>query len=442
MLFVFLLSFTLLFSQESRVFFSGNEIVSENRINDIFIDKKIESGLQEILDIYLNSGYPFVEIVLDSTVKRGDGSFYYFTINENGRFNISGINNNSLVRNSFLNRAMNLKGMLFSDNLIRRRIQELESYDFIDNNMNYRVRQISDAEVEIGTEIGQKRSSHISGTLSSDFDSMMIAGFLDLAISSPFGFGDIYKLDYSRYSADKTNLEGEFEFPFVFSTPIGVFSKGSFISFDTTLSTADYTFGLFLIYRHFKIKTGFGKTTVFYPFAVDSNKDYSHISGEIAYRLKKDRAVEMNILNNLSENISTIFDMYSLWDSPMKRILLLSELKIHYVIADDYERQMGKYLGGNENLKSYPEDFILTSDFVFYEGRFLYNSLQNIKPGLSADASLYRTDKTERMNSFLYSYGLLLQAENDKTMLVLYYGLNPNLGVLQGRVHLTLSYFF
>ena len=431
-----------LFSQENVVFFSGNEIISDKKVNEIFKKEKINESVENLLSLYLDSGYPFAEILLDSSVKRGNMSFYYFRINENGKYFISQVKNISLVKTSFLNNSLNLKNKLFADKLIKKELSKLSVYDFIEVDFDYTVNSSSDTSVEIITNINQKKASKISGTLSSEIDSLILVGYLSLLLTSPFGFGDCYNVNYSRISYEKTDLQGNFEFPFLFSTPLGVYGNGYFLNLDSTLLVSEYSLGLFISIMNFKVKTGLGRTMIIYPLEGDSNKSYSHILGELEYREDKERYLNINVKNNLSEDFTAIFDFNSIWNLNVSYMRFLSLAESHYAFTETYEKEYGKYLGGNGNLKSYPEDFILAADYLFFEERILFASSKNIKPGVFADISVYRTIKTSNLDSYLYSYGITMQAGNETTNIDLFYGLNPNLSILQGRVHLTLSYFF
>ena len=442
-LFLWILVFSALLSaNESRVFFSGNEAISDNKIDAIFGSEGVGGGAEKILEIYLDEGYPFAKIILDSSHVKGDASFYFFTIVEGGRCRVSGVKNSSFVKSSFLEGVLGLKGKIFSASLIEESFRRLGSYSFISNDFNYTVKRESDTLIFILTKINQKKSSTVSGTLSSDFESSFLTGFLDLSIVSPFGYGDSYTINYSRASRENTDLEAGFDFPFIFSSPFGVFFKGEFISVDSTLSDGSLTTGFLFILNSFRVKTGFGKTFLFRYDYPDSGQEYSHVYGEISYVKSPDKTVSVKMKNDLVSSFSTALEAGFLWGFAFGKTILENYSDVYFSLAKNYEISMGKHLGGNSNLKSYAEDFVFASDYIFLEERFFYSGLGLFKPGVFADGAVFRKDKNEPLKSFLYSYGAVMNVISGNLSFNLYYAMNPDLSPFEGRIHLSLSYGF
>ncbi|MGE3062721.1 MAG: hypothetical protein AB7T10_03720 [bacterium] len=439
---LFFVCSTLLSANESRVFFSGNEIVSDNKISEIFRERNINDGIDSLLALYLNEGYPFAEIILDSLTTKGDASLYFFTVNENGRYKIFGVKNQSSVKSSFLEGFLNLKGKKFSYSLIKKKLSELDAYDYLIPNPEFGVEPATDSSVYIVTAIGQNRSSNVSGTLSSDFDSMKLVGYLNLLLISPFGFGDSYKIDYSRLSQENTDLSGGFEFPFLFSSPLGVFAEGEFAGIDSSMSEGFFTAGFFVSMSRFKVKTGFGRSTIFSYDSTSSGSEYSHLYGEMSYVNAENKKINVQMKNNLTSPMSAVLKSYLIWRLERNKFSFETSNSCHFSFTRSYENNMGGWLGGNSNLKSYSEDFILASDYVFIEERFFLSAVKNFNPGLFADMALYRIQKEDALKSFLFSYGIFMGIGGREISMNLYYALNPSLSLIDGRIHLTISYNF
>lgn len=432
----------LLSANESRVFFFGNEAVSNAKIDGLFVSGTPEEGAAKLLNLYLESGYPYAEIALDSAVVRGNTSFYYFEIRENGRYVISGIKNRSAVKNSFLEGALNLRGKQFSSSLVESKLSGLSKFLFIEENSSYKLVPSSETSVEIVTEIGQRRSSSVAGALASDLDSFNLIGYLNLSLLSPFGYGDSYKLDYRRISRDNTDISGGGEFPFILGSQLGVFFEGEYASIDSSLASGIITAGMFAVIGSFKVKTGAGRSASFAFDSTAEGTESSHIYGELSYHNSLGRSAALSARTVISGELSSVADGDAEWETPAGFLLLGSLFSCHFSFAETYRREFGEFLGGNSNLKSYPEEFILASDYAFIEESFSYGNFRSFRPGIFFDGALYRQNKEEKMESFLMSYGAVAEFEARDVSLKLYYALNPETSILDGRVHAMLSYSF
>jgi len=447
-IFIFLLSvfkFTLLLPSLSRVYFYGNNFVSDQIIDSIFNNFNVKDGIDSVIKIYLENGFPFISLEVDSVLMRGDADLYFIRIKENGKYFVDHIENVSNVKNSFLNGSLRLKNKIFNEKYIKKKLKELDIYDGIFVDTIFDVCKYSDTSVVIKTNIIQGKMSSVSGILSSSLDTFKINGFLNILLKSPFGNFDTYSIDYQRIKGYNSFLDVYFEYPYLFSLPTGIFGNLSFQSIDTTYNIEDFNFGFKIFFTDkLTLTTGYGQKNVNYIKSDSTDLKENYISGGLEYKSKNLLSSSKIFYNfkNLTNNWTSLIEKGE-FKNFYRKIGYSFTFDSYLNFSDSLKDYMKIFIGGNKNIKGYPEDFTQVYNFIYGEFKIGYLTKQFF-PGLFLDFIFYNIENINIYNSYrnLLSYGIFLIAKNENYQTTIYYALNRDISIVEGRVHLIFSVFF
>lgn len=405
----------------------------------------MQKGIEKILDLYLNNGYPFITIEIDSVLNYGNFDLYYLTIKENQKFLIEKVENLYNVKSSYLNGVLRLKNKVFQEKYIVEKLKNLSSNEDLIIDTTFYVEKVSDSSVIVKTKIEQGKLSSISGILASSIDSFNLNGFLNIFLKSPFGYFDIYSVNYQRINKNNTYLSANLEFPYIFSTPLGIFGNINFESIETFYTKQEYNAGVkIFITEKFSALTGYGKRNINYLASDSTDITENSLIGGLDYFSK----------NFFFSNTSMInyTDFKNSWAYMTPKIGYKNNIKVfgYWFYFDSYlnftsnlKDYMKVQIGGNKNIKGYPENFLKVFNFFYQEIKIGYLN-KNFETGIFFDNIFYNIEELENYRSFenLFSYGLFLTANISNYKTSLYYALNKDLTPLQGRIHLLFSIYF
>lgn len=397
------------------------------------------------MDIYLNNGYPYIKIEIDSVLNSGNFDIYYITIKENGIFFIERVENIYSVKSSYLNGILRLRNKLFKEKFIVEKLKNLSINEDLIIDTTFYVEKFSDSSVTIKTKIDQGKLSSISGILTSSIDSFSLNGFLNIFLKSPFGYFDIYSINYQRINKNNTYLNANVEFPYLVSTPLGLFGNVNFESIENFYNKQEYNVGIkVFITEKFSALTGYGKRSINYLASDFSDIVENFLIGGMDYFSK----------NFFFSNTSTVnyTDFKNSWAYMMPKFGYKNSIKIlgYWFYFDSYlnfatnlKDYMKVQIGGNKNMKGYPENFLKVFNFFYQEIKTGYLG-KNFETGIFLDNIFYNIEQLKNYRSFknLFSYGLFLSANISNYKTSLYYALNKDLTPFEGRVHLLFSIYF
>ncbi|HAF07335.1 MAG: Surface antigen (D15) [candidate division TA06 bacterium 32_111] len=436
---------TLLFPKESRVFYYGNNFISNLIIDSIFKSNDLKKGVDNLIDLYVENGYPFVKIDIDSVLMVGDFDLYYLTIKENGQFYIERVENIYNVKSSYLNGILRIRNKLFKESLIVEKLKNLSFNEDLIIDTTFFVEKVSDTSVLIKTKIQQGKLSSISGILTSSLDTLSLNGFLNIYLKSPFGFFDVYSINYQRINKNNSYLTGFTEFPYIFSTPIGLFGNISFESIETYYNKEEYSFGLkVFVTEKFTVSTGYGKRNINFLSSDSSDISENYLIGSVDFFSKRFFFLNRTTINysEIKKNWAFMTQKFG-YKNSFKKIGYWFSFDSYMNFSSDLKDYMKIQIGGNDNLKGYPENFLKVYNFFYQEIKSGYLG-KNIETGLFFDNVLYNIEKITDYKSYsdLFSYGIFLTTNLSNYRASLYYALNKDITPLQGRIHLLFSIFF
>ncbi len=430
-------------SGEVEVKFYGNSALSDNKINEIFSKHNIDNSINLLLDLYSNNGFPFCKITVDSAKQIGDKQIIYINIAENGLYRIEKIKNNGDLSNYFINNVCNIKGEIFSDKLIEKRLNNLKRFDFIDFNSDYSIIEENN-NIIVLTKINQKKLSNITGVLTSDLDSINISGFMNINLISPQGYGRIYKLDYSRYENNLSHMGLNIEIPYVFYTYFGFNINANYDNIDSSFTKSKINLNVFYEKNDFIFQLGGGKNWNYYIFNNDSNSSYYNYNIKTKYFFT-DHNIEFIYKYFFSYNAYEFFELNMNNKWKYNNIELQNKIYTHFLNSKDplMTKEMKVSIGGTNSIKGYSENFIYVKDKIEEHISLSYYFSENIYAGIFNDIGFYSETNIRQLNdNYLLSYGPFLCLLNNKMELKIFYGINKNAGFSTGRIHLILNYVF
>lgn len=441
-LFLLLTVFLSAFSSGNADFiFSGNNIISDEVINDILVNSS-ETAYDSILTLYANIGFPFAKIIIDSVYDAGDTRIAIMTIIEGKRQTVAGIRNKGNVSSGFIESVTGLKGMVFSESYIRNKLKLLYYYDFIDYmDWGIALLQVNEDSVLLIMEIDQISASSISGILTVELDSMKAEGYINADLISPFGYGRIYRLHYLRANNSMTSVNASAEVPYLFNTPLGLYAYAEYRNLDTLLTNTQISGGLTFSRGNLLLKSGLGRTWLF-SIEEDQNEAFMSANAEAGLRSKYSKL--------------TVRYVYGFRDNGYSRLTIAvnNEIVLNGFIEglnvqgsiffsdSNTNKYMMMPIGGTETVRGYAENFVYTYHNALINLYSGYRFSRNASAGLFADYALFTYNEQISDHSSIYSFGPYMRFRAGDIKLSIYYGLYDFNDILQGRVHISADLMF
>ena len=434
---------SLLYMGNTEINFYGNNVISDNTLDSIFQEYGIKIGIDKILKLYNNNGFPFTKIGIDSVIKIGDKDMVYIDINEGKIYKIGDIKNKGILSDYYINKICNLNGNIFSVDLIAKQMNLLEKESFIEYNDNYTIYKSSDSTVNIITNINQKKSSTISGVLASDFDTVLFSGFLKIDLISPQGYGRKFFIDYEKPSNMLSNMHVNIALPYIFTLPLGIELYGGYSNIDSSITVSNVNSDIFFKRNNFTIYTGLGKNWNLFVFHHDSNSTYFN------YRIKLEYSDISSSYHSSYKLFSSEYP-YSFVDIGLnkncniKNFIIDYSFSIHYLYnyGDSIYKYMQIPLGGTKSIKGYSENFLFVKDKFENHLEFYYHFSDNFDFGVFGDMGFYDNNDIKNIfKDYIYSSGPLFFLKNSNMALSIYYAVNSTI-FYNGRLHLQINYFF
>ncbi|MDY6787195.1 MAG: hypothetical protein SVK54_03615 [candidate division WOR-3 bacterium] len=428
---------------ETEVNFYGNAYISDSRIESIFNGNNINASIEKVMNLYLNNGFPFIEIVVDSTEQIGDKDILYLDIIENSRFTVQSIENRGDISSGLVASLLRLNGSVFSKELVDERMRQLDDTDYLINYSNYTLRSVNDSSLVIITDIRRNASSSLSGALSLRPDSLQIAGVLEVHLISAFGMGARYDLVYNRINQDRSNLELTGNIPFVFSSPLGIEFSGHYSNIDTSLAVSSIHGKTYIKWRRFTFSTGAGKQWYFYNYSPDSNESYTGLSAGVILKYNEFNVINTDYAYYLGDKSYSRFSYQLHAGHEFETIGVLLSLAGSWMPpAEGIGRSLYIPIGGSRSVRGYPDDFIYVRDKMEYSAGVYYRFSSSVDAGLFFDAGFYRFRGNQSLiaNS-ICAGGPFLRFNTQNTGIDLYIA-NNSFSITGSRIHITLSYRF
>lgn len=432
--------------------------------------KGMEMLLQKIVTYHENNGYPFAQVKLDSIAIEDNAIsaalfldrrqlIKYDTIALHGETNIS-----KRFLYSYL--GMKPKG-LYNESAIRKANKRISELAFLQQEQPLQVLfQGESAKLHLYLKDKQaSRFDFLLGVLPNNdaTGKVLITGEVLLDLTSAFGRGEHFFLNWKRLQARTQSLDVAFKFPYLLSTPIGVDFAFNLYKRDTIFLDLNWEIGfqyLFAGGNYFKafVQNKFTnvlnvdtnvilstrqlpavsdvRNTLFgveyfhenLDYRINPKKGYSLLLKAGAGTRKIEKLSEITGLDdpeNPGNTFASLYDSVDLktvqykFDYRMdkfwqvgKRSTVKTALRGGAILSDNiFENEMYR-IGGNRLLRGFDEESIFSSLFnvVTLEYRFLLSKNSHFNLFFDGAYTEYRAEK-EYSNDFPFGFGAGLAFE-------------------------------
>lgn len=204
----------------------------------------------ELLKIGENNGYPFAQVNLDSIQIVNDGIRAQLQLNRNDFFVIDSLilKGDSETNRAYIENHLSLKmGMAYNQGLLNKIPTRLKELPFISVIKPYEV-GMRPGKADIYLYLENKKASNFDGVLGvlpdSETDEIIITGDIRLNLLNSFKRGEKINLQWQRLQTRTQQLDLNFEYPFLFNTPIGAQFQFNLYRQDTLFSQVNSRIGV------------------------------------------------------------------------------------------------------------------------------------------------------------------------------------------------------
>lgn len=207
-----------------------------------FSPRKLSRLFEGILEMGENNGYPFAEVkLMDVSVENG-GINATLNINRNDFFVIDSliIKGSSETNRTYIQNHLGIKtGMAYDQNLLNKIPTRLKELPFVKIIKPYEV-GMRPGKADVYLYIENKKASNFDGVLgvlpNSETGEVIITGDVRLNLLNSFKRGEKINLQWQRLQSRTQELDLNFEYPFLFNTPLGIQLQFNLYRQDTIFS--------------------------------------------------------------------------------------------------------------------------------------------------------------------------------------------------------------
>lgn len=381
---------------------------------------------QKILIECENNGYPFADVKLDSINIDSSKVSAIINLKKNNKINIDSVivKGTSKITKRYLNSYLSIKpGELYNESDIISISNKINQIPFLSEIKKPEVIFTKD-KANVYLYLNKKKASMFNGIIGvvpndRTTGKLLITGELKLKLLSAFNAGELIDFDWKSISKGTQELNINFAFPYLFSTPFGIDYKFNLFKKDTSYLTLNNNIGILYLFSaltHIKayaeiqssslIKAnGLENATVLPPYADISSTLYG-IEGfheNLNYRLNPTKGFYIKIsgaagLKKIKRNDKinqVLYDSIQLTTNQFKfgtddgvfvplarKHTILFSFKGGYILNQNLFINELYKIGGLKTLRGFDEESIYASLFsiLLIEYRFLFerNSYFNI----------------------------------------------------------------
>ncbi len=451
----------------------------------------ISNSIEKILKYCENNGYPFAEVFLDSLELSGNKLSGALNLKKNTKILIDSIivKGNGKISRKYLQSYLSIKpNELYNEAEIKAISTKIKEIPFISEIKPPEVIFIKD-KAKINIYLNKKKASQFNGIIGvmpndKTTGKLLINGELKLKLLSAFGRGELIDFFWRSIEKSTQELNVNFAFPYLFSTPFGIDYKFNLFKKDTSYLTLNHNIGiqyLFSTISYIKAFAEIQSSSIIKASGLENATvlpDYADISStlygielvheKLDYRLNPRKGFFLKIsgaagLKNIKVNDKVnpvLYDSLQLRSNQYKfaadagvffpflrRHTFYFNSKDGYIVNNNlFDNELFK-IGGLKTLKGFDEESIHASLFTIltFEYRFLFE--RNSYFCLFANAAYY---EKRLHNSFMcdspYGFGAGINFETKIGIFSFYYALGSEFGnpieFKQSKIHFGITSYF
>jgi len=218
--------------------------------NEKFSPSKFSGLVEGLLKMGEYNGYPFAEVRLDSVKFQNNGIRAELNLNRNDFFVIDSLilKGDSETNRTYIENHLGIKiGMAYNQSLLNRIPTRLKELPFVTVIKPYEI-GMRPGKADIYLYLENKKASNFDGVLGvlpdSETDEIILTGDIRLNLLNSFKRGEKINLQWQRLQTRTQQLDLNFEYPFLFNTPLGVQFQFNLYRQDTIFSQVNSRAGI------------------------------------------------------------------------------------------------------------------------------------------------------------------------------------------------------
>jgi len=409
------------------------------------------NNLRKIQDRVLsyceNNGYPFAEIRLDSVNATSEGINAALILNKGLFVTVDSIilKGNARLSDIYLYNYLGIKPkMPYNEEIISQISTHIKELPMVSETRGFNV-SFHEDKASIYMYLENKKASQLDGVIgvlpaNDGSGKVNISGDVHIRLHSSFGYGELFDLNWKQPLPKTQDLKVKFNYPFLFSTPIGIDLNFSIYKKDTTYIELERNIGLqYLLTGGNYVKAfynnksstlinvkQFESATVLPPFADISTNSYGiglHAE-ELDYRLnpRSGYSVECSAavgVKKIKKNVKLALVEYD--SLQLKSTQYNGEITGDYYIPvfkrsvidvgakggflqshDIFQNELYR-IGGLKSLRGFDEESILASRYIIGKLEYRYLIEQNSYLFLFVNGMYY---ERRQRNNFIHDVPL------------------------------------
>jgi len=218
--------------------------------NEKFSPSKLSELLDGLLKLGENNGYPFAEVNLDSVQIQNSGISAVINLKRNDFFVIDSLvlKGDAETNRTYIENHLGIKiGMAYDHSILQKIPTRLKELPFLTVIKPYEV-GMRPGKADIYLYLENKKASNFDGVLGilpdSETDEIILTGDIRLNLLNSFKRGERINLQWQRLQTRTQQLDLNFEYPFLFNTPLGVQFQFNLYRQDTIFSQVNSRAGV------------------------------------------------------------------------------------------------------------------------------------------------------------------------------------------------------
>lgn len=376
--------------------------------NNAYNHSKIEKIYAKIIQHYENSGYPFVQVLVDSTIFYENQISVFSRIEKGDFFRVDSIIlvGNSQISRKYIQKKIEIKqNDFYNEQKIREIDQKIENIDFLQISQPSQV-EFHWQSADLYIYLKKRKANRFSGVAGflpkQNSNQVLLTGELDLELHNSLKKGELMRLKWQRLKVASQKIDLELNYPYILGTDFGLTEKfwlakedSTYIQVNNVLGVQYFLSGNFFVeaninsflsvviaenlpensnFQNIRTNlygTGFGFQNIDYKHNPRSGLQISAYTAlgnkQVSDSLK---SLQIEILANLEYFI------------PLKNKLVFR----HKILGATKQNEQGLYenelykIGGMQTIRGFDDESIYASVFAInaFEIRYLFERKSNV----------------------------------------------------------------
>ncbi len=442
-------------------------------------ETSVSKKLFDVLALLENNGYPFAKVWLDS-FKVSNGEIEAMLILDEGlyfQFESIEVDEEVKINPQFLARYLNIeKGMPFSFKKVDMIGKSISTLPYLNMRSVPYVSFSDEGKVRLVLDLENVQVSSFDGIVgiapnSANNGTTLFTGQFDFKLRNPFARGTSFDLAFEKFQQSSQKLESRFEFPFIFSSPVGSELKFNLIRFDTSYVNLESKIGInyffsgsskmsfyFNQFRAYPLSQNISNLSI-YKNITTSNYGVAYLRTDLDYMPNPLKGLDLYFdfkagskkeVNENQEITTTIFNLahkVSIYLPLAPKATALVQNRSLLSIDSTFSQSQLNWIGGLKSVRGFNEGELPANGFLIQTVEVRYLTDKNSHAKLFYDLALINQFEGKKLvNNWYQGFGIGFNFKTGPGIFSLNYAVgkteSSGFSLTNGKVHFGfLSYF-